>query len=211
MNMRPICVFGVLLTEEGKKIKAEMLEWLEPIYEVHLIEQEPPGKLFEYPAIKEAIELSIERNLPVLYIHTKGAANPVPSWAERMMNEKFDIPKSAKLEDCQKTIRNLWKNEFTGDRLTKYLDRLNTEKATVCCPYTGIQKWTWFNAWMINPTAAKLFSNRLRFSDYRWYYERIFEGHNNIDVVGMRFSNLYSNTFDENTELWNDIWSFYEG
>ena len=40
-----ICVFGILNTKDGKAIKKEMLEWLEPIYDVLKIEQDPPRKV----------------------------------------------------------------------------------------------------------------------------------------------------------------------
>lgn len=208
--MKHLCVLGVLLTDEGKKIKSEMLEWLDPVFEAICVEQDPPGKLFEYPAIKRAAELSAEKNRPVLYIHTKGAANKVPAWSGKMLNKKFNVPPTARPEDCQKTIRNLWKNEFTGKRLEEYLKRCNTDKPTVCCPYTGKEKWTWFNAWIINPTAAKLLVNTIKENSFRWYYERIFSDIKEIDVVGMRKNDLVSSTFDNTKDLWDDIWRFYE-
>lgn len=208
--MKPICVFGVLLTEEGKKIKSEMLEWLDQFYEVTIVEQEPPGDKFEYPAIKRAAELSVEKNSPVLYIHTKGAANKVPGWSARMLNKKFKVPSTAKPEDCQKTIRNMWKNEFTGKRLEEYLNRCNTDKPTVCCPYTGKEKITWFNAWIINPSAAKYVLKNIRVDNWRWYYERIFGNIKEVNVIGMRLNDLLLATFDQTEKVWNDIWSFYE-
>lgn len=205
-----LVVLGVLLTDEGRRIKQEMLNWMNPEYEVLCIEQEPPGKLFEYPAIKYTAKLAVEMNEPVLYIHTKGAANPVPGWASRMMNRKFNVPPYAKPEDCQKVIRNLWKHEFTGERLEEYYKRCDVDSPTVCCPYTGKEKWTWWNAWIINPSAASILLKRLKQTGFRWYYERLFAGIKEIDVVGMRMNNLYSTTFDNTVELWNDIWSFYE-
>lgn len=209
--MKHLCVFGIFLTEEGKLIRDEMLKWLEPSYDVTCIEQQPPGKQFEYPAIKKVGELSVEKNQPVLYIHTKGAANKIPTWVSKMMNKKlFNVPSTAKPEDCQRTIRNLWKHEFTGTRLEEYLSKCNTNKPTVCCPYTGSLKWTWWNAWLINPPAAKIMLKNLKKSEYRWYYERVFGTIKEINVIGMRLNNLKLETFDETKELWNDIWSFYE-
>lgn len=208
--MKNLCVLGVLLTKEGKKIKQEMLNWLNPEYNVMCIEQEPPGKQFEYPAIKYAAKLAVDINKPVLYIHTKGAANPIPNWAVRMMNKDFNVPSTAKPEDCQKVIRNLWKNEFTGERVKEYFKKCNTNNPTVCCPYTGKEKWTWWNAWIINPTAAEFLLKNLKQTDYRWYYERVFSNIKEINVIGMRMNDLYSKTFDNTIELWNDIWQFYE-
>ena len=66
MNKRK-CVLGVLKSEEGLKIKEEMLSWLSPLYDVELVEVDPPNdKLFEYPFIKRACEKSIETNEPIL-------------------------------------------------------------------------------------------------------------------------------------------------
>ena len=51
MNKRK-CILGVLKSEEGLKIKEEMLSWLSPLYDVELVEVDPPNdKLFEYPFI----------------------------------------------------------------------------------------------------------------------------------------------------------------
>lgn len=208
--MKNLAVLGVLLTDDGKKIKDEQLSWLNTEFDVTCIEQEPPGKEFEYPAIKYTAELSVNTNKPVLYIHTKGAANPIPGWSARMMNKKFNVPSSARPEDCQKVIRNLWENEFTGERLEEYISNCNTDKPTVCCPYTGKEKWTWWNAWIINPSAAKILLTKLKQTDYRWYYERIFADIKEISVIGMRMNDLYSNTLDNTKSFWDDIWQFYK-
>ena len=40
-----ICVFGILKTKDGIKIRDEMLKWLEPIYDILKIEQDPPRKI----------------------------------------------------------------------------------------------------------------------------------------------------------------------
>ena len=208
--MKQLAVLGVLLTDEGKRIKQEMLNWLNPEFNVMCIEQNPPGKLFEYPAIKYAAKLAIDLNEPVLYIHTKGAANKIPGYYKRMMNKNFNVPPTAKPEDCQKVIRDLWKNEFTGERLKEYISKCNTNKPTVCCPYTGKQKWTWWNAWIINPSAAKILLKNLKQTDYRWYYERVFADIKEINVIGMRMNDLHSNTLDNTKKFWDDIWQFYK-
>lgn len=70
-----LCILGVLKTAKGIQIKEEMLAWLNRMHDVFCVEQRTPGKMFEYPAIYYAIMLSIEMNEPVLYVHTKGAAN----------------------------------------------------------------------------------------------------------------------------------------
>ena len=84
-----ICVFGVLKTKDGIKIRDEMLQWLEPLYDVLKIEQDPPGKLVEYPAIKFACQSAIEMNEPVLYLHTKVLLIQIPGY-------KFQLVMSGK-------------------------------------------------------------------------------------------------------------------
>jgi hypothetical protein len=212
MNMRPICVFGVLLTDEGKKIKAEMLEWLEPIYEVHLIEQEPPGKLFEYPAIKEAIELSIERNLPVLYIHTKGAGNPVrgtaPCPAYPVGYRAIDcMPSNRCNEDWQGCVRNMWKHEFTENR-DKYFEAVNVDHSMVACPYhSKNNRITWQNAFVMNPQAAVEVKETFIQTTNRYYYECIFDK-TKVGMVGIRLNdipddpNVRYNTMPMNRDIW---------
>ena len=61
-----LCVLGVLKTSKGLQIKNEMLSWLNTKHNVFCVEQEPPGKLFEYPAIYYAIKLAIEMKERVL-------------------------------------------------------------------------------------------------------------------------------------------------
>src|SRR5574344_529876 len=91
MMMKRKCVLGVLKTEAGLRIKEEMLGWLRDKYEVITVEQNAPGKLLEYPALKLAVETAIEFNEPILYIHTQGAAN---------------------VNQAQFFVRELWKREF---------------------------------------------------------------------------------------------------
>lgn len=163
-----LCVFGVLKTEEGLKIKEEMLEWLNPLYNVLCIEQDPPGTMFEYPAIKYALQLSIDMGEPVLYIHTKGAANK-NTW-------------------YQKGVRNIWKNEFSNKTHVDEMFNLceNVNKPLVVCPFTGKTNITWFNAFIVNSEAAEITLPTLKTPtrDNRWYYECIFNKHNDITVIG---------------------------
>lgn len=208
--MKYLCVLGCLTTEEGKKIKAEMLEWLNKEYEVLCIDQEPPGKLFEYPAIKYALKLSIDMNQPVLYIHTKGAGNPIPKdYQNRMMHRTINFPKTAKPEDCQKIVRNMWKHEFTDKRLKLYLEKVKTDKPVVCCPYTGKEKITWQNGWIINPAAAKILSKAFHYDKDRYYFETLFSKIKEIDVIGM-ISNNCDLREPFHKSMWDDIWKFYE-
>lgn len=204
-----LCVFGCLLTDYGMQIKQEMLSWLSTEYKVFCVDQEPPGTLFEYPGIYYAAKLAIDANYPVLYVHTKGAANKIPSYHTKMMSSKFNVPSHAKPEDCQRVIRNLWRHEFTGNRLYEYLRAVNVNTPMVACPYTGPSKTTWWNGFIINPLAAKILLPKLQISTYRWYYERLFANFADIQVCGLRRNNLTFDTIDNDIPYWNDIWSFY--
>ena len=82
------CILGVLKSLRGVQIKDEMLSWLLNEYNVYCVEQEMPGKLFEYPALRFAQWLCTEKGCDdVLYVHTKGAGRP---------------------SDVQKKIRKMW-------------------------------------------------------------------------------------------------------
>lgn len=82
------CVLGVLKSSRGLQIRDEMLSWLLKEYNVYCVEQEMPGKLFEYPALRFAQWLCTEKDCEdVLYVHTKGAGRP---------------------SDVQKKIRKMW-------------------------------------------------------------------------------------------------------
>ena len=91
-----ICILGCLDNKEGKEICSEMLKWLEKEHSVFVVHQAPPGKEFEYPAIKKVLDCAIQLNEPVLYLHTKGAGNPIPTYyKERMMAPEVNYPKEA--------------------------------------------------------------------------------------------------------------------
>lgn len=210
--MKKLCVFGCLLTEEGKKIKEEMLKWLNPNYNVLCIKQEPPGKLFEYPALKYAIKIAIELNQPVLYIHTKGAGNPVrgtaPCAAYPVGYRAIDcMPANKKNEDWQGCVRNMWKHEFT-ENIEKYFEVVNTDEPVVACPYhSKTNKITWQNAFVMNPAAAKEVNKSFHQTSNRYYYECIFDG-TKVNVVGIRLDNIPDdphvryNTMPMNRDIW---------
>lgn len=202
-----ICILGVLKTDDGLAIKDEMLTWLKDHFDVLCIEQEPPGKLFEYPAIKYAIKTAIEMNEPVLYIHTKGAGNKAaPGFIkEKMTKLCSNFPKEATGEDAQQVVRNMWKHEFT-ENLQAYLDAVNTKEPTVACPYSGKTKTTWFNGFIMNPAAANELSKTFHQAMSRYYYETMFEN-TSIKVIGIRNNDAVHATRYEN--LWNDVWTFY--
>jgi hypothetical protein len=204
-----ICILGCLDNRNGLIICSEMLEWLEKEHTVLVVHQEPPGKAFEYPAIKMALETSIEKNEPVLYLHTKGAGNPIPTYyKERMMAKEVNYPKSAKPEDCQRVVRMMWKHEFTGKRLKDYLDAVNTSEPTVACPMTGKERLTWQNGWIINPAGAKELLKTFHLDKNRYYYECMFQNAN-IRIKGIISEDCNLSDF-HHAKLWNLIWSFFK-
>lgn len=205
-----LAVLGVLKNETGLMIKKEMLSWMEKEHDVLCIEQEPPGILFEYPAIYTALKLSIEMEEPVLYLHTKGAGNKIPhNYKIAMMSSDIDYPKSAIPEDCQRIVRLMWKKEFSGERIKKYLDILNTQDPYIVCPFAGPNRVTWQNGWIINPAAAKIAIKKFHKSDNRYYFENFLQEMPEIDLYGMLL-----NDFDWNEKshkrMWDRIWSFYD-
>lgn len=164
MNKRK-CVLGVLKSEEGLKIKEEMLSWLSPLYDVICVEQEAPGELFEYPAIKMACDISENTYQPVLYIHTKGAGNPRPQ---------------------QAWLRTFWKGEF-ADHIDLYFDKVNTLSPTVAAPFVSkTNKICWYNGFVMNPAAAREINKNLVVkTDRMWYEQGMLTACQNIDCVGI--------------------------
>ena len=173
--MKNLCVLGSLLTEEGKHIKTEMLDWLTKEYNVLCIDQEPPGKLFEYPAIYYTIKLAISEQEPVLYVHTKGAAYPTHQC------------------NLQNKIRKIWQNEFTINK-----DKYFGNYTGVITPYTGPNKETWFNAFVLYTDAALELRKTFHIDSNRFYYERMF-CNTNIQVHGVLRDDLIS--FDNNDHI----------
>lgn len=203
-----VCILGCLDTEEGLKICKEMREWLDKEHSVFVVHQAPPGNKFEYPAIKCAIDTAITLNEPVLYLHTKGAANKIPlNYKTAMMSPDVKFPKEAKSEDCQKIVRLMWKEEFTGDRLLNYLNAVNTNSPVVACPLTGKEQLTWQNGWIINPSDAKELSKTFHFDSNRWYYEQLFEN-TNIKVNGILSNDIHIGK--DELKMWDIIWKYYQ-
>lgn len=150
MNM--LAVMGVLKTEKGLIIKEKISNYLKPRFDILYIEQEPPGVLFEYPAIKYALKLAIEMNEPVLYIHTKGAADPLHTW-------------------YQTPVKKLWEQEFGTAKVEESYKKVCVNEPTIICPIAGSDNQTWWNGMIINPAAAKLIMKTFHFDKDRYYYE----------------------------------------
>lgn len=204
-----ICVLGCLDSKSGLVICKEMLSWLKPEHDVLEIHQPMPGSLYEYPALNYVIRTAIDMNEPVLYLHTKGAGNPIPpKMTDYILNEKIKHPKEVKPGDCQKTVRNMWKHEFTGERLNDYLKVVNTNEPYVACPLTGKEKVTWQNGFIINPAAAKILKNSFHLSKNRYYYENMF-CKTSIKVVGLISNSCHRENKIYQKIMWNYIWPFF--
>lgn len=150
------CVLGVLKTEEGLRVKMELLQWLRQYYNVFTVEQDPPGALYEFPAISLAFEMCAKVDAPMLYIHTKGAANP---------------------HMVQGMIRKMWRGEFGNPhKMKEYLDLVLTEEPRLACPVMGDDSQTWFNAFILNPAAARILLEHTVPSADRYFFECVARG-----------------------------------
>lgn len=158
-NYKPLCVFGIMTNEAGLRIASEMRAWLQHRYELHEVLHD--GSQFELPALREAQRLSIERNEPVLYIHTRGAVNTYPT----------TVP-----------TRRMWAEEF-GVQWRKYFTLANTAAPMVVCPFVDYDKETRYNGFVANPAAwAKL---DLQPTTDRMDYERLWCKHPDVPVIGV--------------------------
>lgn len=177
------CVLGVLLSEEGKRIEHYMLSWLTKEYNVISIRQPMPGIFFEFPALRFAQLFSVENKEPVLYLHTKGSANP---------------------GRIQRQVVNMWKHEFVAYKLD-YDKRIN--QYDLLMPYSGPQGITWFNGFIATPKAFSSIPPLVQL-DNRYFYEKIFKGVSTIRY-GRRLSNIEVDaTTDTRFWLWRDLKQF---
>jgi len=169
-----LCVFGVLENDYGKKIEDEMLKWLLPNYNLYIVYQKYPGKLFEYPALKFAQYLIKKTNITLLlYIHSKGAFYPNRG-------------------NIQKVVRLLWKYEFSGDNKKKYILPILNNQTDVTTMFTGSFKITWFNGFYVSQRAFNIIRNldrKLKKRKKRHKYEKMFRG-TKVRVLGIIKNNV---------------------
>lgn len=154
---KPICVLGVLDTPKGNQIAREMMTWLKPVYDLHIVGHD--GSQFEYPALKVARELSITNDVPVLYLHTRGAVNTYPT----------TIP-----------TRRCWRDEF-GNKWEKYFTLADTDKPRVVCPFVDYDRETRYNGFVANKAAWQLID--LKPNRDRFVFERLWVD-TDCEVVG---------------------------
>lgn len=143
-------LLSIMDNKLGNEIAEEMKVHF-PQFEI--IEFRHDGKLFEYPGIKKAAELSIEYNEPILYLHTKGAGNPNPA---------------------QYPVRTNWYAWWSFDWYKQWSDG-------IICIVSGPSKETWFNSFIIYPDAANIILYKMEISKNRYYYEAL-PRHLNINL-----------------------------
>ena len=163
---KPLCVFGILNNDLGKNIAKEMLSWLTETYNVICVYQEPPGKLYEYPALRAAqyFVSNSDKYEYCLYIHTKGAGNP----------------------NCiQRTIRNMWKTEFGKERYKLYVDVVSNEnEPIVALPISGPDRQTWYNGFFANKKAWNDL-DIIKPKDSRYWFECMWRNYKNTKIIGI--------------------------
>lgn len=178
------CVFGCLLTQSGIQIKQQMLAWLTQKYDLITVDQEPPGKYFEWPALHFAQQYSLATKKPVLYIHTKGAGN-----STNIYN--------------QSSVRNLWQFEFIG-HYNEYLEWISNHNDGVMCPFIGnVNHFTWLNGFIANCGAWASIPT-IEPSSNRLVFEALFEKAN-ISYYGRILSNVNSHPSVESSYMINII------
>lgn len=164
----PVCVFGILESKHGLKIKEEMLQWLSTNYNVYCVSQKSPGKFFEYPALCFAQYLCQRREVPyLLYLHTKGAARS---------------------SIIQSRIRSMWKNQFTWN-IQIYLRSLTEENYDVVCPLLGPNNETWYNGLYITSSAFGKIPD-ITLSKDRYVYQRLFSKSLEVKIKGILKQNI---------------------
>lgn len=199
-------VLGVLKTARGIVIRDEILEHLKE-HNFLKIEQDVQGNRAEYPAIKYAIKMAIDTDEPVLYLHTKGAANSVPTIQPGRVSFADFMPANATLKDWQPCVRKMWYNEF-GKNIDKYLDAVKGNTPIVACPYTGPGKATWQNGFVMNPAAAHELNKIFKFTNNRYWYEVMFGECDKVEVKGLINDKICYPMDDSRFEMYKSIWSF---
>lgn len=154
-----IAVIGCLKTDKGMKILQELLSWVPTKFHTYIVYQNPPGNLYEYPAMKYAKNMAALFNKPVMYIHTKGA----------VYNRRESV-----------FVRNRWKKFYT-DEYDWCIKQLNNGN-TVCCPYTGKTKIPWYNSFIATPDAWD--KAKIIITNDRWYFEQGIWKQTDCNVIG---------------------------
>ena len=159
-----ICIFGVLVNQEGIKIEKEMLDWLlAEEYDIYCVYQKYPGALYEYPYLRFAQWILQTLNKTILlYLHTKGAFYP-------NINQLY--------------VRKLWKNEFAKPRNKIYIQSLLNNKTDISLPFRR-ERSTWYNGMFISKRAFDLIPE-VPITKFRHFYEGSLFSVVNIRIKGI--------------------------
>ena len=154
---KPLCVLGVLDTEKGNAIAKDMLEWLCPLFTVHVVRHD--GSLFEQPALRYMQELCKKTNRPCLYLHTRGAVH----------EHKTTVH-----------THEMWRQEFR--HIDEYMAMVKGSKPQVVCPLSGPNGETWYNGFVANAAAMRAIPD-IEPNDDRYFFEwRMFK---DVPVYGV--------------------------
>lgn len=162
------CVLGVLASKRGLWIRDELRSWLDRSYNVTEVHADPPNdREFERPFLRKACEMAIATGEPVLYVHTKGAANKFVS---------------------APMVRDIWEQSFGVDT-ESYFRAVSTEEPTAASPLVSSRKHVcWFNGYVLNVAAARAMLAHLDKPVYRdrfWYEQGLLEDAG-VHVVGWK-------------------------
>lgn len=176
-----IAVIGCLKTDKGMKILQELLSWVPNKFHTYIVYQDPPGNLYEYPAMKWAKDVAKLFNKSVMYIHTKGAV--------------YD-----RIETVW--VRNNWKDFYLNNYewIMKNLDKQNT----VCCLFTGKTKVPWFNSFIATPDAWE--KTKIKISNDRYYFEQGIWKETDCNVIGLK-----ANDRNVPEDMWTYMTPYFRG
>ena len=185
---KPVCILGCLLTDAGKSIKTEMLTWLTPNFSVICINQDEPGDLFEFPALNCAKIHSLTYNIPVLYLHTKGAGHSYSAYG-------------------QDNVRLLWQYEFTN-HFKWYFDKCTSDSFAVAAPFVSDAPFgiTWMNGFIAGVSAWSVSTIQPPISNHpnsRLVYEQCFNG-----VCYHPYARIYSGVNKVDTPQWTRMMEY---
>ena len=200
-HTKPYCVLSVLDTESGRMIANEMLSAYSKYYDVHIVKHD--GSEYEYPGIYYTRKLCLETKESVLYIHTKGAGNHIPRNPQNYINSKILSYSGATMDVWQETVRKMWEHEFITKQ-TLYFSKINNStEPLIVCPFTGPDKSTWNNGFIMTYNAA-LKIKEIKKSTDRYFFEHMFKNEQ-VKVVGTVYRDLTPQTM---WKMQSYIWQF---
>lgn len=166
---RPTCVFGAVDTPNGRAIADEMLAWITPVYNTHVIWHD--GRMFEYHALRYAQELAMREDIPVLYLHTKGACNK-PERSAR--------------------IRKMWRDYFSEwNRIPIFAGIYSEKNPAVICPFTGPDRIHRYNGFVANAAAWKAIP-LIQPNENRMVFEHLWRYAPEVEMVGTIYNDITS-------------------